>query len=62
MLLALGKERVPIVQWWHGQDAWPSCPQICVRQGFCTQNETQLAFLQRGAYVPERCFAAQGSK
>ena len=61
MLLALGSERVPIVQWWLGKDGWPSCPQSCVSQGLCTQNETQLAFFQRGAYVPERCLAAQGS-
>ena len=25
VLLALGKERVPIVQWWLGQDSWSPC-------------------------------------
>eukprot|EP01043_Picozoa_sp_COSAG02_P058090 COSAG02_NODE_7170_length_3138_cov_113.769231_1_plen_327_part_00 len=55
ILMGQPKERVPIVQWWLGQDSWPSCPQSCVEQGFCTTNETQLAYMQRGAFVPKRC-------
>jgi hypothetical protein len=55
IMMDLGQARVPIVQWWLGNDGWPSCPQSCVEQGFCEKNETQLAYMQRGAFVPKRC-------